>query len=415
MWQRIKRFFGGYLYVRLTGFAAERFLNLCMANEVVLWDLAYQDGGCHFYVAVKDYKRVRPLARKAKIHLKILRKQGLPFFLQRNRKRKLYAAGVICFFLILFLMSQFIWNISLEGNRRFTDDTLLKYLDTLNVRYGMRKKKVDCDLLEESIRSRYPEIIWVSARISGTRLLIRVKENEVMGTIPIKDESPRDLAADQTGTITRMVVRKGKAQVKVGDEIALGQILVSSQVPIVNDAGETVNVRYVQADADIYAKTEEIYTERIPKLAKERVRTGRMRRGIRLRFLNRSVLLLLPKTGELFWEFTAKSSQACLLKDFYLPFWIDQIIAREYSLAERPWRSDELENIKNQIHQQKMQTFMKKGVQIIENDVKILDKQTHWEVRGRFVLERPVGTGQPPEMSQEQKQEEEPVLPDERN
>ena len=29
---------------------------------------------------------------------------------------------------------------------------------------------------EESIRSAYPEIIWVSARVSGTRLLIRMKE-----------------------------------------------------------------------------------------------------------------------------------------------------------------------------------------------------------------------------------------------
>ena len=323
MWQRIKRFFGGYLYVRLTGFAAERFLNLCMANEVVLWDLAYQDGGCHFYVAVKDYKRVRPLARKAKIHLKILRKQGLPFFLQRNRKRKLYAAGVICFFLILFLMSQFIWNISLEGNRRFTDDTLFKYLDTLNVRYGMRKKKVDCDLLEESIRSRYPEIIWVSARISGTRLLIRVKENEVMGTIPIKDESPRDLAADQTGTITRMVVRKGKAQVKVGDEIAPGQILVSSQVPIVNDAGETVNVRYVQADADIYAKTEEIYTERIPKLAKERVRTGRMRRGIRLQFFKPFCFAFASEDRRAFLGIYGKIQSGLSFKGF-LPAFLDR-------------------------------------------------------------------------------------------
>lgn len=415
MWQKIKRMLGGYLYIRLTGFTPERFLNLCMANQIVLWDLVFRDGGCQFYVEVKDYRRVRPLARKAKIHLKILRKQGLPFFLQRNRKRKLYGAGVVCFFLILFLMSQFIWNISLEGNRRFTDDMLLQYLDTLNVRYGMRKEAVDCDLLEESIRSHYPEIIWVSARISGTRLLIRVKENEVMGTIPVKDESPQDLTADRAGIVTRMVVRKGKAQVSAGDEITPGQILVSGQVPIVNDAGETVNVQYVRADADIYAKTEEVYAERIPKLAKERVRTGRMRRGIRVRFFNRSALFLLPRTGELFWEFTAKSSQACLFQDFYLPIWFDRITAREYSLAERPWRLEELEILKNQIHQQKMQTFMKKGVQIIENDVKILDKQTHWEVQGRFVLEQPVGTGQPPEMSQEQKQEEETVLPDERN
>lgn len=415
MWQNIKRFFGGYLYIRLTGFTPERFLNLCMANQIVLWDLAAREGGCQFFVMVKDYRRVRPLARKAGIHLEILRKSGLPFFLHRNRKRKLYGVGVACFFLILFLMSQFIWNISLEGNRRFTDDTLLRYLDTLDVRYGMRKEKVDCDLLEESIRSQYPEIIWVSARISGTRLMIRVKENEVMGVIPVREESPQDLASDRSGTITRMVVRQGKAQVQAGDEIVPGQILVSGQVPIVNDAGETVNVQYVCADADIYARTEEAYTERIPRLTKERVRTGRVRQGIRGRFFHHSAVLLFPKTGNLFWEYTAKTRQVCLMKDFYLPVWLDRITAREYSLSERPWRQEELEMVKNQIHQQKMQTFTKKGVQIIENDVKILDKQTHWEVQGRFVLEQKVGAGQPIALSEERKQEEEPVLPDECN
>lgn len=91
--------------------------------------------------------------------------------------------GIGTFFLILFVMSQFIWNISVEGNRRFTDDMLIRYLNTLDVSYGMRKAGIDCGRLEESIRSEYPEIIWVSASVSGTRLFIKIKENEVMGKV----------------------------------------------------------------------------------------------------------------------------------------------------------------------------------------------------------------------------------------
>ena len=57
---------------------------------------------------------------------------------------------------------------------------LLHYLDSQKIHYGMAKSAIDCDILEESIRSAYPEIIWVSARVSGTRLLIRMKENDVV-------------------------------------------------------------------------------------------------------------------------------------------------------------------------------------------------------------------------------------------
>ena len=71
---------------------------------------------------------------------------------------------------------------------------------------GIRKGRIDCEELESSIRSAFPEITWVSARISGTRLLVQVKENEVLSEIPPKNETPCDLTADYDGTITNMIV-----------------------------------------------------------------------------------------------------------------------------------------------------------------------------------------------------------------
>jgi len=185
------------------------------------------------------------------------------------------------FFLVLFVMSGFIWNITLEGNYRFSDDTLLHYLDQLDIRYGVRKGGIDCESLEESIRSSFPDIIWVSAQISGTRLMIKVKENDGMRSIPVKDETPRSLTAAKDGVITRMVVRSGKAQAEPGDTVQQGQLLVSGVVPIYNDAQELVNEQYVRADADIYARTVDESVERISKYTVERSSTGRVRRGDR--------------------------------------------------------------------------------------------------------------------------------------
>lgn len=409
MRQTFKHYRNGYLLVRLQGFSPERFLNLCMANQIEIWELQNREGFYQFYMTVDGYRRIRPLVKKAQVRLKILGRFGLPFFLYRNRRRNLYGAGIAAFFVILFVMSQFIWNITLEGNYRFTDDSLLHYLDSQEIRYGVRKSRIDCDALEEAIRSQYPEIIWVSARVSGTRLMIRVKENEVMAAIPRKDEEPRDLIADQDGVITAMVVRRGKAQVAVGDMVERGQVLVSGTIPIYNDAQELVSCRYVRADADIRAQTSCTYREEVPHLTARRVDTGRRRHGLRLRLFSYSLTLLPPARGGLPWEFVQESRQAVVLGDFFLPLWIDHIVGNEYGLYEHFLTTGELETIKTQINDAKIQNFEQKGVQIIENNVKILDKSSAWVIQGEFVVETSIGIGQNIIKTEETDQ------PDERN
>lgn len=399
----------GYLLLRLQGFSPERFLNLCRANQIEIWELQYRDGSYQFYMTLGGYRKIRPLVKKSQVRLKILGRYGLPFFLYRNRKRKLYGAGIAFFFLILFVMSQFIWNITLEGNSRFTDDSLRHYLDRQNIRYGMRKSGIDCDSLEEAIRSEFPEIIWVSARISGTRLMIKIKENEVMATIPVKDEEPRDLVADKDGVITSMIVRRGRALAAVGDTVEKGQVLVSGEIPILNDAEEMVNCQYVRADADIRAKTTLTYTEEIPHLTAERVETGKRRHGLQLRLLRHSLVLLLPSGGKNSWEFIRDSRQASVLGDFYLPLWIDHIVGKEYIYYERFLTKGELETQKEEINQAQMQNLEEKGVQIIENNVRILDKSSAWQVQGELLVEDSIGTGQIIRKTEETDQ------PDERN
>jgi len=392
--QTISHCIYGYLQIQLSGYSPERFLNLCRNNGIEIWSLEYREHGYRFLITVPGYRKIRPLVRKAHVRLKVIGRFGLPFFLQRNRRRKLYVSGIIVFFLLLAVMSRFVWNITIEGNYRFTDDAILKYLEQKDIRYGIRRTAVDCDEIEASIRMDFAEIIWVSARVSGTRLMIKVKENEVMAAIPVKDETPRDLVADKDGIITDMIVRRGKAQVAAGDTVEQGQVLVSGIIPIYNDATELVNEQYVRADADIFAKTTETYTEDIPYLTIQRTNTGKTRHGIELHLLDRSLVLLLPGSKTNPWEYVRESRQVNVLGDFYLPLWLARITAAEYNLYERFYTNEELETKKNEIHELKMKNFLEKGVQIIHNSVKIENIGSGWQVQGEFLIREQIGTGQ---------------------
>lgn len=81
MKERVLRYAGGYLKVRMTGLASERFLNLCMARGITLWELSCLEEALYFFISIKDFRRIGPLVKKAGVHVKITGRFGLPFFL----------------------------------------------------------------------------------------------------------------------------------------------------------------------------------------------------------------------------------------------------------------------------------------------------------------------------------------------
>lgn len=390
----LKQHYTGYVRVRLTGRSPERFFNLCRSSKILLWNIACVKEEYRFFLLLPDFYRIRPFARKAGVRVRIQEKLGLPFFLYRNRKRKLFAVGAASFFLLLFVLSRFIWNISFSGNLLFTDDMLTGQLREIGVCYGMPKRGVDCDRIEEELRSRCPRIVWVSAHVSGTRLQIRIRENETADGIPLREESPRNLVAETAGTVVSILVRAGKAAVQPGDEVEKGQILVEGMLPVTNDSGEVERTLFVRADADIRLRTTKIYREWVPHFQTVRSYTGKKQRGFRLRAGAVDILAMPPLAGKRNWDLTGVSRQIVLFGDFFLPVWTESITAREYEKVERKRTKTELNDLTKAVHERKLQKLTEKGVQIIENDVKILDNSNGWIICGSMTVEEEAGTGQ---------------------
>ncbi len=390
----LKQHYTGYVRVRLTGRSPERFFNLCRSSKILLWNIACEKEEYRFFLLLPDFYRIRPFARKAGVRVRIQEKLGLPFFLYRNRKRKLFAVGAASFFLLLFVLSRFIWNISFSGNLLFTDDMLTGQLREIGVCYGMPKRGVDCDRIEEELRSRCSRIVWVSAHVSGTRLQIRIRENETADGIPLREESPRNLVAETAGTVVSILVRAGKAVVQPGDEVEKGQILVEGMLPVTNDSGEVERTLFVRADADIRLRTTKIYREWVPHFQTVRSYTGKMQRGFRLRAGAVDILAMPPLAGKQNWDLTGVSRQIVLFGDFFLPVWTEAITAREYEKVERKRTKTELNDLTKAVHERKLQKLTEKGVQIIENDVKILDNSNGWIICGSMTVEEEAGTGQ---------------------
>lgn len=257
---KIIRYIKGYIRIRVIGYSAERFLNACSHKGIFLWGLKPVGGAYEMNITIKGFRQLKPIIRKTGTKVVIVRRFGLPFFLHKYRKRKLFFGGAFLFVVMIIAMSRFIWNIDITGNQSRTDESILEFLGSKNVEDGMPKSDVDCARIVKDIRKEYDDIIWVSASIKGTRLIIQVKENEdslpvVNKTEEEKEQEARenatDIVADQECVITDIVPRKGIAMVKEGDQVKKGDILISGQVPVNNDAGETIAYQYHESDADI--------------------------------------------------------------------------------------------------------------------------------------------------------------------
>lgn len=372
----------GRVKVEVKGHNIERFLNISSKRGLLIEQLSQT----HFLTSPKDFKKMKDVARKTGVHLRIKGRRGLPFFLYRNRKRKLLGIGVGTFFLVLYLSSFFIWDISFEGNRRFTDDMLSGYLETVPVYQGMKKEDISCEALEAGIRNAFTEITWVSAEIRGTRLIIRIKENEVMMEPLVTDETPCDLVAGTNGTITGIIVRHGLSQVKVGDVVEEGMLLVDGTIPIYDDSETLVNSHEIHADADIFAETTHLLKKKVDLSRIEKVRTGSVRNGVYIRILGNSFYLMMPSGDENLWEIVMEQKQIHLLDNFYLPVYYGRIAAYEYEEYERFYKEEEVEKIGERYLQEYVEKLSEKGIQILGSDGKIDFNESGWTFTGTITV-----------------------------
>ncbi len=394
---RLFKYLQGYVKIRVDGYSPERLLNLCNAHKILLWGVENQDFIYEMYVSIKDYKRMRPLVKKTGTKIILLEKRGLPFFLHKFRKRKMFFAGILLCIIGIYILSLFVWNIHFEGNITQSDEELLVYLKTIEINHGTRKSEVICEDIETKLRSKYPNILWVSAEMRGTRIIIQIKENtdeDIVSNIEVKDEEPVSIVTERAGVIESILVRQGTPMVEAGDEVTTGQTLVEGYYAIKNDAGEIARYEGVAADADIFLITTENYQDSFSVTYKNKIFTKKKRLGLKMRVFEKTYEFT-PRIPYEMYEKVEDLKEIHITENFYLPFSIQFDWYFEYTEEEKTHTKEELNELANFRYLNKYKNILQKGVQIIEKDVKIDTNGKLCIVGGYVTLRIPITTKVP--------------------
>lgn len=392
----ILKYMRGYILVRLTGYAPERFLNMCGKRNILIWNLKSVEDGFLFNISVDGYKLLRPIVRKTHTKAAILEKRGLPFFLYRYRGRKMFLIGIIFFLCMLFYTSRFIWNIEVNGNSYLSEETVLEFLAEENADFGTKISEIDCAELEEHLRSAYPEVIWTSIKIYGTKLTVDMQESLLPEwSYKGKEEEICDIVAAKDGIITHMITRQGTPIAKIGSEVVQGECLVSGEIILNSDYGEVAGYLYERADADIKALVTYAYEEWIPVNTKKKVYQGEGKSLYAIRIHDLILQNPFRKEPDGLFDETVEHIQLRLGNNFYLPIFLEKITYNPYELEETEYTEDEAKILAEEHFLQYLTNLEEKGIQIIEKNVMIKRVNRSYQVSGTVTTEESIVAYQP--------------------
>ena len=380
----------GYVTIKVWGYSTERLLNLCGNHNILVWDIVNHGDYDTMNISVKGFFALKPLLKKTGTKASVLKRYGLPFFMSKMQRRKIFVAGFICCMIFWILMSQYIWNIKIEGNYVLTEDILLDYLEEKNIRVSMRKSNLQIEELEKSLREDYDVITWTSVQLKGTTLLVYIKENEM----PDYDQSGQstqtggmDLIATRAGTVSYIITRSGVPQVVLGDTVEEGDVLISGAVPVYNEDTTVRKYQYTQSDADIKLRYAESVSVKRDILYEDKIYSGKQKKMLMFGVNDREWNLRWGGIDYEEYDISGEKKQVRLLEHFYLPIFYGTKTVQEYDTVRQKHTEEEMNAIMQEEWDKIISTLEEKGVQIIEKNVTIKKNDTNWVLNAGMQLE----------------------------
>ena len=407
----------------VTGEETLRFVNLCRNNGIELRYLVRRENAIQMEIDAENFKKLRPLVRKTHVKIHILNRHGPAFFFYRHKRRWWFLLGMTVFAGMIYMLSLFVWQIDIDGNRKYTDALILQALAQMDVKTGCRKSEIDLPEIEEELRIMYNEITWVSASIAGTKLQIELREGDLkisgssgggqtgnVKRVENRENNPKtqngesetdlpaNLVADEDAIITNLVVRRGTAAVRYGDEVKKGDVLIEGKVYIYNEDETLKKVDYLTAEGDVFGKYQELYEKHYQRKHEERSYKGKNYRELGVAIVGKSFCLpvwenILKKQLEenTLSEVWSWKKQFRLTPTFYLPFALEYTEYVPYENVVEEYTDEVIKKMAEEELQKYLNELEKKGVQIISNSVTISLDADGGHVKGTLILDGPIG------------------------
>lgn len=217
----------GYVNISIEGYYIEKFINMCISKRIFLWNMRREKSTFLLAnISIKDFKRLKTIIKKTKCKVEINRKSGIPFLLNKYRKRKIFIIAFLIITILVFITSRFIWHIEISGNERISTEDILESLKDSGLKLGIYKSKINTQNIIRKIRLDRDDIAWMSIDVNGTNAIVKIVENTRKPDIMNKTDYC-NIVANKSGVIEKISAKTGTIMVNVGDVVKEGTLLVA--------------------------------------------------------------------------------------------------------------------------------------------------------------------------------------------
>lgn len=376
----------GYLNIEVEGIFVERFINICKSKNIFLWNVKMKKGVLLYAnIGINDYKHIRTIAKKTGTRIRIKKKCGIPFILNKYKKRKIFTGILAIAIILIGVMANFVWNIEITGNENISKEEILVALEEEGLKTGVYKGNLDTNIVIQNIRLKRDDIAWIGITIKGTNAEVEIKESTKAPNIIPQDEFC-NIIADKECMITKINAQNGTVAVAVGDIVKVGDVLVNGYLE-----GKYTGIRYVHAIADIeakvwYSKKEKIYlTQQVP------TETGNTEEKYSLIINNFKINFYKTLSNFQNYDTINESKRLKLFSNFYLPIEIVKTINKEYVIEDVTYTQQELIEVSKQRIEEELKSQIQNQENIVNEQVNTYENDGYIEIEVIYEVLETIG------------------------
>lgn len=270
----------GYVEFQVRGDGA-RFFSIAAKRGFGFWGFRRVDGKAVARVKPGAYKKIRPVCRRCQVSTRILRRRGLPFHLRRLGRRKGLLAGALAGAALYWFLSGFIWGVGVSGQEFVTPREILDAAQAQGVFVGASRESFSPKNAGSGIIAQVPKLSWAAVNTDGCFVEIAVKEGTAKPQVEDTGEFS-NIVASREGQIVAVEAQEGRPEVKPGDIVTKGQLLIAGLYQEVPDPygpqPEKLYQRAGPARGRVVAETYREFTVQVGAAAAQEIEGPRQER-----------------------------------------------------------------------------------------------------------------------------------------
>ena len=322
---KLLQYLTGYVNITVEGYYIEKFINICTNKNIMLWNLKRENSiVLRASIHISDFKLLKRICKDTRCKVKIEKKKGFPFVIKKYKKRKVFIGLLIAIIFIIIGLSNFIWNIEVEGLETISKQDILNLAETEGLAVGKFKGKIDTKEVINKIRLERDDIAWVGIDVKGTNAIIKVVEADKKPEI-VDEDDYCNIVADKDAIIRKVSAQNGTPLVKEGDVVKKGDIIIEGVF-----RGKYTGDRYVHAQGEVQAEVWYTSTQRVELQEVQKKETGEQetKYSVKLNNFHINFHKSIPKFEK--YDTIETGKKLKLFSNFYLPIELVEYTYKEY-------------------------------------------------------------------------------------